>query len=262
MSTNPQPSRAELRRLAEARLQAQQKSDGAGAARSPEENRRVVHELQVHQIELEMQNEELLVARAELEDALGRLTDLYDHAPVGYLNLDTAGRVRTLNFAAAHLLRGERSQLTGRSLASLVLRSAGADLRTLVQSALHSGTKGVATLALLAEGEQFRYFQVEAVASENRQECRLALVEVTASKRAEQELERVIAELRAAQAEAKTLRGLLPICSSCKKIRDSDGQWRQFEIYIQTRTEATFTHGMCPACLTVYYPNLPQTPRS
>ena len=62
-------------------------------------------------------------------------------------------------------------------------------------------------------------------------------------------------ELRAALAEVKQLRGMLPICSSCKRIRDDSQQWVVLEKYIQTHTEATFTHGLCPDCMKVLYPD-------
>ena len=54
----------------------------------------------------------------------------------------------------------------------------------------------------------------------------------------------------------KSLSGLLPICASCKKIRDDMGYWSQVESYIQKHSEATFSHGMCPDCLRKWYPEL------
>jgi len=52
----------------------------------------------------------------------------------------------------------------------------------------------------------------------------------------------------------KTLTGLLPICTSCKKIRDDQGYWNQLEIYIREHSEAEFTHGLCPECVKKFYP--------
>ncbi len=57
--------------------------------------------------------------------------------------------------------------------------------------------------------------------------------------------------------EMKILRGLLPICSSCKKIRDDDGYWNQIESYIQTHAQVTFSHGICPECLRKLYGDQP-----
>jgi hypothetical protein len=52
----------------------------------------------------------------------------------------------------------------------------------------------------------------------------------------------------------KTLKGLLPICASCKKIRDDQGYWNQLEIYIREHSEADFSHGLCPDCVKKFYP--------
>lgn len=60
--------------------------------------------------------------------------------------------------------------------------------------------------------------------------------------------ERLISDLQAAAAEVKTLSGLLPICASCKKIRDERGQWSPVEVYIERKSDAEFTHGICPGC--------------
>jgi len=67
-------------------------------------------------------------------------------------------------------------------------------------------------------------------------------------KRAEDEKERLISELQGALQDIKTLRGLLPICAACKKIRDDKGYWNQIESYIREHTEAEFTHSYCPDC--------------
>ena len=61
-------------------------------------------------------------------------------------------------------------------------------------------------------------------------------------------------KLQKAHHEIKTLRGLFPICASCKKIRDDAGYWNTIEIYIQKHSEATFSHGICPECMKKLYP--------
>ncbi|MDD3814837.1 MAG: hypothetical protein PHZ02_09335 [Desulfocapsaceae bacterium] len=63
-----------------------------------------------------------------------------------------------------------------------------------------------------------------------------------------------VAKLEKALAEVKTLRGILPICSFCKKIRADDDSWHQIEVYVKERSEADFSHGICPACLKQHYP--------
>lgn len=71
---------------------------------------------------------------------------------------------------------------------------------------------------------------------------------ISAKKRTEREREELVGVLSDAIANVKTLSGLLPICASCKKIRDDEGYWNQVESYISKRTDATFTHGICPDC--------------
>jgi len=80
--------------------------------------------------------------------------------------------------------------------------------------------------------------------------------DVTERKKVQEEREKLIRELREALANVKILSGLLPICSSCKKIRNDEGYWEQIESYIKNRSEADFTHGICPECRKKLYPNI------
>ena len=82
----------------------------------------LLHELQTHQIELEMQNEELRAAQAELTAARDRLADLYDFAPVGYVTVSPKGQIRQANQTAAEMLGVPRIALAGRWLSSFVAR--------------------------------------------------------------------------------------------------------------------------------------------
>ena len=72
------------------------------------------------------------------------------------------------------------------------------------------------------------------------------------------ERDELIIRLQDALANVKKLSGLLPICSSCKKIRNDNGYWKQIEGYIAEHSEAVFTHGLCPDCVKKLYPNLTQ----
>lgn len=74
--------------------------------------------------------------------------------------------------------------------------------------------------------------------------------------RAEKEKDQLIIELKTALAKVKTLSGLLPICASCKKIRDDRGYWKQIETYIRDHSEADFSHSICPECSQKIYPDL------
>jgi PAS domain S-box-containing protein len=78
--------------------------------------------------------------------------------------------------------------------------------------------------------------------------------DVTEHKQAEQEREKLILELQGALKKVKTLSGLLPICASCKKIRNDKGYWERIEVYIRDHSEADFSHGICPECIERLYP--------
>ena len=78
--------------------------------------------------------------------------------------------------------------------------------------------------------------------------------DITERKQAEREREQLVDELQAALAQVKTLSGLIPICSSCKKIRDDKGYWNVLEAYTIEHSDAQFTHGVCPDCLKKLYP--------
>ena len=88
--------------------------------------------------------------------------------------------------------------------------------------------------------------------AELRYTIEIALLKYRASK----EHERLIADLEKALNEVKRLSGLLPICASCKKIRNADGTWQQIEEYTHAHSEADFSHSICPECIKTLYPEL------
>jgi len=79
--------------------------------------------------------------------------------------------------------------------------------------------------------------------------------DITQRRQIETARENLIQDLKDAFEKIKTLKGLLPICSSCKKIRDDKGYWNQVEKYVSEHSEAQFSHGMCPECLKKLYPD-------
>jgi uncharacterized PurR-regulated membrane protein YhhQ (DUF165 family) len=107
-----------------------------------------------------------------------------------------------------------------------------------------------------AEIEQRPVFAILGEMSRIRAELSTAQSEIERRKQVERENERLIHDLRLALGEVKTLRGFLPICASCKKIRDDEGYWQQLERYIEAHSEATFSHGICPDCVERLYPEL------
>ena len=78
--------------------------------------------------------------------------------------------------------------------------------------------------------------------------------DITERKQAEKERDNLIKQLQTAISEIKTLRGIVPLCSFCKKIRDDKGYWEQVDIYIQKHSEADISHSLCPECMKKHYP--------
>lgn len=84
----------------------------------------------------------------------------------------------------------------------------------------------------------------------------IVLHDITQQKQLEKEREELILTLQDALSEVKKLSGLLPICAGCKRIRDEHGSWHQIELYIRNHSEAEFSHGICPDCISKLYPDL------
>jgi PAS domain S-box-containing protein/putative nucleotidyltransferase with HDIG domain len=176
----------ELRRHAEDRLCA--KTAGVQPPRTDEETKRLFHELEVHQIELEMQNAELRHSREELESALEKYTDLYDFAPVGYFTLDLDGVISAVNLSGASLLGVERSKLIGRRLEQFVTNKDRPRFTAFLGAIFTSQSKMASEVALLKKDKVSLIVQVEAMASTSNQECRLALIDITGRRQAEASL--------------------------------------------------------------------------
>jgi PAS domain S-box-containing protein len=107
-------------------------------------------------------------------------------------------------------------------------------------------------------GERGRWIRFTAATIRNKEGVIIGALEtledITERKGAEEEREKLILELQEAISKIKRLSGLLPICASCKKIRNDQGYWEKIEIYIREHSEAEFSHGVCPECIGKLYP--------
>lgn len=190
---------------AEERLRNRRVSDKlTGSADLPQ---RLVHHMRVYQLELEMQNEELRRSRTEIERVLERYTDLYDFAPVGYATLDRDGTIRAANLTGAELLGFERSALIGRRFGPLVAAEDSFTFSSFLERVFVSQTKEVCEIRFQIEKKQLIYAQIEAVTCKSGQECRMAIVDITASKQLEKQLDKMHDALaaRATELEAANL---------------------------------------------------------
>ena len=178
---------AELRRRAETRLTEQQKGhrSKAGDPRSEADSVRLLHELEVHQIELEMQNEELEEARDQREALLEKYTDLYDFAPVGYLTLDHEGVIREANLAGTSMLGVARSELVKQRFGRFVSPADRPVFDVFLKRIFESGAGEECDLRLLVEDKRPVDVRMKANVFESEQTCRVAMTDITERKRAE-----------------------------------------------------------------------------
>jgi PAS domain-containing protein len=176
------------------------------------------------------------------------LRQLFAGMTDGLVVLDAQDRVVDINPAARHLF-GVEANPVGLSAHSL----AGWD--RMIPARWSTGEERIET-RFPGEPARFLDLRVTTIAgSEDSVAGRLVVIrDVTARREVEVERERLIGELQRALADIRTLRGLLPICAGCKKIRDDQGYWKGLEQYLSEHAEVQFSHGLCPDCLGKYYP--------
>ncbi len=192
-----------------------------------------------------------------LESAHRRYRDLFDRVPVGLYRTKPDGTVLDANPALAHMLGYPDVDSLLRVNAASVHASPEQRERQNALAEQAGIVRDVELQLRRADGDVIWALDtVRAVRDEegNVQYYEGSLADVTERKRAEEERERLIAELQQALSEVKTLSGLLPICAACKKIRDDQGYWRQVEEYVSAHTPAQFTHSLCPDCMKRLYP--------
>ena len=183
---------SELRQRAETRLQ-KQSSNLPGI--SSQDTQRLIHELQVHQIELEMQNEELVQARDEAAARLERYTDLYDFAPVGYFTLTNNGTIREVNLTGANLLGVERATLIGGRFGLFVENNTLSIFNTFLEQIFISQVKQVCEVSLQKETDHALWARIEGTATSNGLDCHTVVVDITERRQAEEEILQLNAEL-------------------------------------------------------------------
>ncbi len=189
---------------------------------------------------------------------------MLDLAPVGrhalvdalqdaILIVDDRQWIVDANQKLAALAGTAADRLLGRPLEAVLAGPLGAALRAAAATPLGAAGTSSAQTPLALDS---RLYDVRVVAVGATAARVLVLHDITERQRWHDEQARLIGELQGALGDVKRLTGLLPICASCKKIRDGHGAWHQLEVYIRDRTGAEFSHGMCPACTAQWYPGV------
>lgn len=183
---------ATLRQNAEAKLKEKQREAVLPVIEPDKE--KLVHELQVHQIELEMQNQELHEAREKTETTLNKYTELYDFAPVGYFTLDLHGEICELNLNAAKLLGAERAHLINRNFKLFISQDTRPVFNDFFQKVFGNDAKASCEVILSKNGNPPLYVYIEGIASDEGQKCLAAVIDITERRKAEVKLEKSLGE--------------------------------------------------------------------
>lgn len=190
---------AELRRRAEARLGTGRVAPKIERNAPVHDLQRLVHELEVYQIELEMQNEGLQTARRDLEIGLARYTELFDFAPIGYATLDAGEAIKEINLAGARLLGAERSKLVGQLFSRFLSPGQHTVFRTLLGRAAESESTAVCELVLYRIGGSLIHLRMHAVVlAHSDKMTMLSFEDITERKTREEQLSATEQALREA----------------------------------------------------------------
>ncbi|MDD4107780.1 MAG: PAS domain-containing protein [Prolixibacteraceae bacterium] len=166
-----------LRKKAEELLNEKQKKE-TGAQEKADVNK-LLHELQVHQIELEMQNEELRQAYQTSETALKKYTMLFDLSPMGYFSLDSDGTICDLNFTGADLLGERRFSLINSNFKLFVIEDSKAVFNDFFRKVYVSNAKESCQIVLGYDNKPLCRVYMEGVVTEDEQKCLLSVIDLS-----------------------------------------------------------------------------------
>jgi PAS domain S-box-containing protein len=178
----------------------------------------------------------------------------------GICLLDEKGYITFMNRRGAALTGYVAEELVGRHWSTLVTSECMAQVEAEFAKRSQGTASQYEAVGLTRQGQRVPVIVSARPLFENERLTGVlcAFTDITERKQAEEERERLIVELQEALAKIKTLRGFIPICASCKKVRDDEGYWHQVEVYIRDHSEAEFSHGLCPDCLKKLYPEFEQ----
>ncbi len=198
-----------------------------------------------------------ITERKRAETQLAHLAAIVESSDDAIIGKDLDGIISSWNAGAERLYGYTSAEAVGRSITMLLAPEGGDDLPSLLER--------------VRRGERISHFETQRKTRDGRvifvslsispvRDAKGVIVgastiarDITDRKQAEQERERLLQQLQTALINVKTLRGLLPICACCKKIRDDKGYWNQIEYYIREHSDADFTHGICPECAQRFY---------
>jgi PAS domain S-box-containing protein len=162
---------------------------------------KLIHELEVHQIELEMQNNELTMANHRANEATEKYEELYDFAPSGYFTLSRQGKILEMNLHCAQMLGKERSLLINSRFDSFIQEESRGVFTTFLEKIFQGNKNAICDVPLNGKENNYLHLHLTGIISENKEQCRVTAVDITKYKKAEQDL--LIAKERAEESEER-----------------------------------------------------------
>jgi len=199
-------------------------------------------------------------AEKALKESKKRFELLFEYAPDPYYLSDMNGIFLDGNRASEKIIGYSKEELIGKNFfeLDLLLPEQLPMAAKLLEKNRNSQATGPDEFKLKAKDGRELFTEILTLPIEiNGEQTVLGIArDITKRKQIETDRERLIKELQDALEEVKTLRGFIPICATCKKIRDDEGYWQKLEKYIQDRSDAKFSHSICPDCVDTHYPDI------
>ena len=205
-----------------------------------------------------------ITKRKQFDDALKasemKYLDLYNNAPVAYLSVGVDGNIISVNRLTQQLTGFREDELLGKPVLDLYADTPSGKIKARCVLQKFKAGEVIIGEELQMQNIAGTVFWISLTVNVMKDingvvsHSRSAFVDITDRKRLEEEKDKIVVDLQQALSEVKKLSGFLPICASCKKIRDDTGYWNEIEKYISERSEALFSHSICPDCLRKLYP--------
>jgi len=199
------------------------------------------------------------LSRKTAQDALSIVVDAINSTISGLIITDLNGAIRFANPSFCSMFDYSHDDIIEMNAADVFSTK---EIRTFADVVAIVDISKDDSQEFVVESKEGRSFIVEVSASNVTSSSgelagRMAsFIDITKRREVEADREKLISKLQEALKKIKTLRGIIPICAACKKIRDDKGYWNQIESYIKEHSDADFSHGICPECAEKLYPDL------